>query len=66
MPKDLAALRVLTAYVRARAWQARRDETGALSLEWVAVIIGILLVASIVIAVVVQRATSAANRIVIP
>lgn len=66
MFEDLAVLQVLVAYLRARVGQARRDETGALSLEWVAVIIGILTVAGIVVAVVVRRGRAAANRIVIP
>jgi hypothetical protein len=45
---------------------AGREETGGLSLEWVAVILGILTIAGIVVAIVVQKATSAANKIQIP
>jgi hypothetical protein len=66
MLEDLTALQMAAAHLRARIRQARRDETGAISLEWVAVIIGILTVASIVTAIVIQRAGDAANRIVIP
>jgi hypothetical protein len=66
MADDLILLRALVACVRARLERARRDEVGALSLEWVAVILGILTVAGVVVAVVVQRATAAANKITIP
>jgi hypothetical protein len=66
MPDDLAALRALAGCLSARIEQARREETGGLSLEWVAVILGILTIAGIVVAIVVQKATSAANKIQIP
>ncbi len=66
MADDLVLLQALVACVRARLERARRDEAGALSLEWVAVIIGILTVASVVVAIVVKRATAAANKITIP
>ena len=66
MADDLMLLQALVACVRARVQWARHSEAGALSLEWVAVIIGILTVASVVVAVVVKRATAAANKITIP
>jgi uncharacterized protein (UPF0333 family) len=66
MLDDLAVLRVLVDGVRGRIQHARRDETGGLSLEWLAVILGILTIAGIVVAIVVQKATSAANKIQIP
>jgi hypothetical protein len=66
MPDDLAALRALAICLRGRLEHARRDQTGGLSLEWVAVILGILTIAGIVVAIVVQKATSAANKIQIP
>jgi hypothetical protein len=39
MLEDLTAIQVMAAYLRGRVTQLRREETGALSLEWVAVII---------------------------
>jgi hypothetical protein len=66
MPDDLAALWALATCLRARIQSAGREETGGLSLEWVAVILGILTIAGIVVAIVVQKATSAANKIQIP
>jgi hypothetical protein len=66
MPEDLQALQAVLAHLRARAHRLRHDETGALSLEWVAVIIGILTVAGIVVAIVIQRASTAAQGITIP
>jgi hypothetical protein len=66
MPDDLAALRALAGCLHARIRSAGHQETGGLSLEWVAVILGILTIAGIVVAIVVQKATSAANKIQIP
>jgi hypothetical protein len=66
MPDDLAVLQVLVAGLRERVRCAHRDATGGLSLEWVAVILGILTVAGVVVAIVVQKATAGANRIQIP
>ena len=66
MADDLVLLQALVACVRARVQWVRRSEAGAMSLEWVAVIIGVLTVAGVVVAVVVKRATAAANKITIP
>ena len=66
MPDDLAALWALAGCLCTRIRSAGREETGGLSLEWVAVILGILTIAGIVVAIVVQKATSAANKIQIP
>jgi hypothetical protein len=66
MPEDLPALQVLTAYLHARIAHLRREETGALSLEWVAVIIAALAIVTTVVAVIRAKATAGANRITIP
>jgi hypothetical protein len=66
MPEDLTALHLLTTYLRARFTQVRREETGALSLEWVAVIIAALMIVTAVVAIIRSKATAGANRISIP
>jgi prolipoprotein diacylglyceryltransferase len=66
MPEDLTALQVLAAYLRCRVEHLRREETGALSLEWVAVIIAALMIVTTVVAIIRAKATAGANRISIP
>ena len=66
MPEDLTALQVLAAYPRGRVEYLRREETGALSLEWVAVIIAALAIVTAVVAIIRSKATAGANRISIP
>jgi hypothetical protein len=66
MLEDLTAIQVLAAYLRGRFTQLRREETGALSLEWVAVIIAALMIVTAVVAIVRAKATAGANRISIP
>ena len=66
MLEDMTALQVLAAYLRARFTQVRRGETGALSLEWVAVIIAALMIVTAVVAIIRAKATAGANRISIP
>lgn len=66
MLEDMTALQVLAAYLRARFTQVRREETGALSLEWVAVIIAALMIVTAVVAIIRAKATAGANRISIP
>jgi hypothetical protein len=66
MPEDLTALQVLAAYLRGRVEYLRREETGALSLEWVAVIIAALAIVTAVVAIIRSKATAGANRISIP
>jgi hypothetical protein len=66
MLEDLTALQVLTAYLRGCVDHLRREETGALSLEWVAVIIAALAIVTAVVAIIRSKATAGANRISIP
>ena len=66
MLEDLTAIQVLAAYLRARFTQLRREETGALSLEWVAVIIAALMIVTAVVAIIRAKATAGANKISIP
>jgi hypothetical protein len=66
MLEDLLALHGVLAHLRARVHRLRHDETGGLSLEWVAVIIGILTVAAIVVSIVLFKASTAAESITIP
>ena len=66
MPEDLTALQVLAAYLRVRVEHLRREETGALSLEWVAVIIAALMIVTVVVAIIRAKAEAGANKISIP
>jgi hypothetical protein len=66
MLEDLTAIQVLAAYLRTRFTQLRREETGALSLEWVAVIIAALMIVTVVVAIIRAKATAWANKISIP
>jgi hypothetical protein len=66
MLEDLTAIHVLAAYLRARFVQVRQEETGALSLEWVAVIIAALAIVTAVVAIIRSKATAGANKISIP
>jgi len=66
MLEDLTAIQVLAAYLRTHFTQLRREETGALSLEWVAVIIAALMIVTVVVAIIRAKATAGANRISIP
>jgi hypothetical protein len=66
MLEDLTALQVLAAYLRGRVDHLRREETGALSLEWVAIIIAALAIVTTVVAIIRAKATAGANRISIP
>ena len=66
MLEDLTAIQVLAAYLRTRVTQLRREETGALSLEWVAVIIAALMIVTVVVAIIRAKATAGANKISIP
>jgi hypothetical protein len=66
MLEDLTAIQVLAAYLRGRFTQLRGEETGALSLEWVAVIIAALMIVTVVVAIIRAKATAGANRISIP
>ena len=66
MLEDMTALQVLAAYLHVRFTQVRREETGALSLEWVAVIIAALMIVTAVVAIIRAKATAGANRISIP
>jgi hypothetical protein len=66
MLEDLTAIQVLAAYLRARFTQVRREETGALSLEWVAVIIAALMIVTVVVAIIRAKAEAGANKISIP
>jgi hypothetical protein len=66
MLEDLIPLQVLTTYLRGRVDHLRREETGALSLEWVAVIIAALMIVTAVVAIIRAKATAGANRISIP
>jgi hypothetical protein len=66
MLEDLTAIQVLAAYLRTRLTQVRREETGALSLEWVAVIIAALMIVTAVVAIIRAKATAGANKISIP
>ena len=66
MLEDLIPLQVLTAYLRGRVDHLRREETGALSLEWVAVIIAALAIVTAVVAIIRSKATAGANKISIP
>ena len=66
MLEDLTAIHVLAAYLRGRVDRLRREETGALSLEWVAVIIAALTIVTAVVAIIRSKATAGANKISIP
>ena len=66
MLEDLTAIHVLAAYLRSRVDRLRREETGALSLEWVAVIIAALAIVTAVVAIIRSKATAGANKISIP
>lgn len=66
MDDDLRMVQVLVAYVRVRLYHLRHDETGAMSLEWVGVIIGLLSIAAAVVLIVRAKARAGANRITIP
>jgi hypothetical protein len=66
MLEDLTAIQVLAAYLRGHVDRLRREETGALSLEWVAVIIAALAIVTAVVAIIRSKATAGANRISIP
>ena len=66
MLEDLTAIQVLTACLRGRIDHLRREETGALSLEWVAVIIAALAIVTAVVAIIRAKATAGANKISIP
>jgi hypothetical protein len=66
MLEELTAIHVLAAYLRGRVDRLRREETGALSLEWVAVIIAALAIVTAVVAIIRSKATAGANRISIP
>jgi hypothetical protein len=66
MLEDLTAIQVLAAYLRGRVDHLRREETGALSLEWVAVIIAALAIVTAVVAIIRAKATAGANKISIP
>ena len=66
MLEDLTAIHVLAAYLRGRVDRLRREETGALSLDWVAVIIAALAIVTAVVAIIRSKATAGANRISIP
>jgi hypothetical protein len=66
MLEDLTAIHVLAAYLRGRVDRLRREETGALSLEWVAVIIAALAIVTAVVAIIRSKATAGANKISIP
>ena len=66
MLEDLTAIHVLAAYLRGRVDRLRREEAGALSLEWVAVIIAALAIVTAVVAIIRAKATAGANRISIP
>jgi hypothetical protein len=66
MFEDLIPLQVLATYLRSRIDHLRREETGALSLEWVAVIIAALMIVTAVVAIIRAKATAGANKINIP
>jgi hypothetical protein len=66
MLEDLTAIHVLAAYLRGRVDRLRREQTGALSLEWVAVIIAALMIVTVVVAIIRAKAEAGANRISIP
>ena len=66
MLEGLTAIHVLATYLRGRVDHLRREETGALSLEWVAVIIAALAIVTAVVAIIRAKATAGANRISIP
>ena len=66
MLEDLTAIHVLATYVRGRVDRLRREETGALSLEWVAVIIAALMIVTVVVAIIRAKAEAGANKISIP
>jgi hypothetical protein len=66
MLEDLTAIQVLAAYLRTRFTHLRREETGALSLEWVAVIIAALMIVTVVVAIIRAKAEAGANKISIP
>jgi len=66
MLEDLTAIHVLALYLRGRVDRLRREETGALSLEWVAVIIAALMIVTVVVAIIRAKATAGANKISIP
>jgi hypothetical protein len=66
MLEDLTAIHVLAAYLRGRVDRLRREQTGALSLEWVAVIIAALMIVTVVVAIIRAKATAGANKISIP
>ena len=66
MLEDLTAIHVLAAYLRGRVDRLRREQTGALSLEWVAVIIAALAIVTAVVAIIRSKATAGANKISIP
>jgi hypothetical protein len=66
MLEDLTAIHVLAAYLRGRVDRLRREETGALSLEWVAVIIAALMIVTVVVAIIRAKAEAGANKISIP
>lgn len=66
MLEDLTAIHVLAAYLGGRVDRLRREETGALSLEWVAVIIAALAIVTAVVAIIRSKATAGANKISIP
>jgi hypothetical protein len=66
MLEDLTAIQVLAAYLRGRVDRLRREETGALSLERVAVILAALMIVTTVVAIIRAKATAGANKISIP
>jgi hypothetical protein len=66
MLEDLTAIHVLAAYLRGCVDRLRREQTGALSLEWVAVIIAALAIVTAVVAIIRSKATAGANKISIP